>query len=106
LSPAFEITALLVTVVVLGWLLTKTHNAILHMAKTQAELAAEIRAFNEQTRKGINEIKAKIAHLEETIVNAPVSADVEEAVAALKATVQEVDDIVPDAPAPEGGTPA
>ena len=67
---------------------------------TQAELATELAAKTAQTRKAIDEITAKLAALEEAVKNAPVTAELAAAVAALGVAVQAADDIVPDAPTP------
>ncbi len=76
------------------------------MAKTQAELAEEIRQSNTQTRKGIDEVLGKIKNLEDIIANgAEVSPELEAAVADLKVSTQALDDIVPDAPPVEPPAP-
>lgn len=66
----------------------------------QKQLANELAALKEQTEKSNTEIVDKIAALEQAIVDAgTVSPSVEAALLDLKASVQTVDDIVPDAPA-------
>jgi hypothetical protein len=66
---------------------------------TQAELAQQLRDITAQNEKSRTEILAKIADLETALANAGnTSPEVDEAVAALKASVQTDDDIVPDAP--------
>lgn len=68
---------------------------------TQQELAQQLRDITEQNEKATVEILAKIAALEDALANAGnTSPEVDEALAALKASVQKDDDIVPDAPAP------
>lgn len=70
------------------------------MAKTQAELAADLRALNAQVEKSKQEILDKTAQLETAIQNAGnVTPEVEEALANLKSSVQSVDDLNADAPA-------
>lgn len=67
------------------------------MAKTQAEVAQELRDIKAQNEKARVEILAKIAALEEALANAGNSTpEVDEALADLKASVQTDDDIVPD----------
>jgi uncharacterized protein YoxC len=70
---------------------------------TQAELQSQIEILTAQAEKAKAEIVAKIAALQEAIENGlPVSDSVLWAFAALKAAVQGVDDIVPEAqPEPE-----
>lgn len=68
---------------------------------TQAELAAQLSEVAAQVEKAKAEITAKIADLETAIGNAGnTTPEVDAALAALKASVQGVDDIVPDAPTP------
>lgn len=68
---------------------------------TQQELAAELTAIKEQNDKATAEILAKIADLETALANAGnTTQEIDDALAALKASVQRDDDIVPDAPAP------
>jgi uncharacterized protein YoxC len=78
-----------------------TTQLIHHMAKTAAELAAEIRASNEQVRKATNEVLTKIARLEDLIANGADLSAIETAVTELKGSTQVLDDVVPDAPTPE-----
>lgn len=79
-------------------LITKTLNK---MAKSQAETAAELRAIKDQNEKARVEILQKIKDLEDALANAGnTSQEVDDAVQALKASVQTDDDIVPDAPTP------
>ena len=64
---------------------------------TQAELAQQLRDINTQNEKSRVEILQKIADLEAALANAGnTTPEVDEAVAALKASVQTDDDIVPD----------
>lgn len=71
----------------------------------QAQLAQELRDLKAQTEKAKAEIIAKVAALEAAIGDAGnTTAEVDEALADLKASVQGVDDLNPDAP-PEEETP-
>jgi chromosome segregation ATPase len=64
---------------------------------TQAEHAAELRAIKDQNDKARAEVLAKIADLETALANAGnTTPEVDEAMAALKASVQTDDDIVAD----------
>jgi hypothetical protein len=66
----------------------------------QTALAAELTALKAQTEKAKSEVLAKIADLESAIAAAGnTTPEVDAALAALKTSVQGVDDIVPDAPA-------
>ena len=66
---------------------------------TQDELAQQLTDLANQTEKGRQEVLAKIEALEAALVTAgEVTPAVQSAVDALKASVQAVDDIVPDAP--------
>lgn len=67
------------------------------MAKTSEEIAAEIRAVGQQTRKGIDEVLAKLKSLGDIIDAGGDLSAIESAVAELKITTQALDDIVPDA---------
>lgn len=68
---------------------------------TQAETAQELRAITAQNEKARVEILAKIKVLEDALATAGnTSAEVAEAVAALRASVQLDDDMVPDVPTP------
>ena len=67
---------------------------------TQAELAEQLRIITAQNEKARTEVLGKIADLETALANAGNStAEVDEALAALKASVQTDDDIVLDPPA-------
>lgn len=80
----------------IGILLTVKLNKIM---ASQAELAQQLRDITAQNEKARAEILAKIAALEEALANAGgTTAEVDAAVADLKASVQTDDDIVPDAP--------
>ena len=69
------------------------------MAKSQAEVAQELRDIKAQNDKSRTEVLQKIADLEAAIANAGNSTpEVDEALAALKASVQTDDDIVADPP--------
>lgn len=66
---------------------------------TQAELAQQLRDITAQNEKARVEVLAKIQALEDALAAAGnTSAEVDEAVAALKASVQTDDDLVPDTP--------
>lgn len=68
---------------------------------TQAQLAADLVALKAQTEKAKAEILAKIATLEDAIVQAALTTpEVDAALADLKTSVQGVDDLNPDAVAP------
>ncbi len=66
-----------------------------------AELAATINNVNEQLGKATEEIVTKIIELEDALLQSnEMSAEVEAAVASLKASAQALDDLNPD-PVPE-----
>lgn len=66
---------------------------------TQAELAQQLRDLKDQNDKARAEVLSKIADLEAALANAgSTTAEVDQALADLKASVQIDDDIVPDAP--------
>lgn len=68
---------------------------------TQAELAQQLRDITAQNEKSRQEILQKIADLEEALANGGgTTPEVDEAVAALKASVQTDDDIVTDVEPP------
>lgn len=68
---------------------------------TQAELAQQLRDITAQNEKSRVEILQKIADLEAALAAAgSTTPEVDEAVAALKASVQTDDDLNPDAPTP------
>lgn len=68
---------------------------------TQAELAQQLRDITAQNEKARAEILARVAELEAAIQNAGNSTpEVDEALAALRASVQADDDMNPDAPTP------
>lgn len=73
--------------------------------KTQTELAADLAALTTQQRKIAKEQAERfdaqtsaIKTLEAAIANAPVTAEVEQALAVLKATTDDLDATIPDAP--------
>lgn len=71
--------------------------------ENQTELANQLRGLKDQADKARAEIVAKIAALEAAMANGgPVTAEVQAAFDDLKASVQTVDDIVPDAPPAAG----
>lgn len=76
----------------------RSHSLIKDMAKTSAELAAEIRASNAQVRKATDEVLTKIRNLEDLIANGADLSAIESAVDELKGSTQILDDVVPDAP--------
>jgi seryl-tRNA synthetase len=68
---------------------------------TQAELAQQLRDVTAQNEKARQEILKKISDLEQAIIDAGnTSPEVDEALTALKASVQTDDDIVPDTTEP------
>lgn len=80
---------------------------------TQTELAEELRKLKAQQNKIAAEqsarfdaLTAKIAELEAAIANAPVTAEVENALTELKAAAQSLDDTIPDAPVEPPAEPA
>lgn len=82
-------------VIILGYFILKQNDKIM---ATQAELAQQLRDITAQNEKARLEILAKITALEEALANAGTTTpEVDEAVAALKASVQTDDDITPDA---------
>lgn len=73
---------------------------VMHMT-TLAQLAEDLTAVKDQAAKAKAEIIAKIAALEEAIANGGgTTPEVDAALAALKAEVQGIDDVVPDSPTP------
>ncbi len=69
----------------------------LKIMATQAELAKELRDLKDQNDKARAEVLAKIKALEDALAAAGgTTPEVDEALAALKASVQTDDDIVPD----------
>lgn len=99
--PLFALLILSADFLLLGWLLIRQQHInrlITTMAKTAAELAAEIRASNAQTRKATDEILTKIRNLEDLLANGADLSAIETAVGELKVSTQILDDVVPDAP--------
>lgn len=89
-------------VVVTGLLLLILKNQH-QMALSQSELAQQLRDIKTQADKGKAEILSKIQALEDAINAAGgTTEEVDTALADLKSAVQGIDDIVPDAPNPEG----
>lgn len=83
--------------IALAILLTIIIIQLLIMSKTQAELAQDLRDIRTQNEKARVEILQKIADLETAIANSGnTTPEVDEALEALKASVQVDDDIVPD----------
>lgn len=73
-----------------------------HIQMDQAELAVQLQQLKEQGEKSKAEITGKITDLENALANGgPVTQEVQDALAALKTTVQGIDDVVADAPAGE-----
>lgn len=73
--------------------------------KTQEQVAAELRELKAQQNKIAKEqsdrfdaLTLRIAELEAAVANAPVTAEVENALTELKAAAQALDDTIPDAP--------
>lgn len=72
-------------------------NKLNYIMATQAELAQQLRDLTAQNEKARTEILAKIADLETALANAGnTTPEVDDALAALKASVQTDDDIVAD----------
>lgn len=68
------------------------------MAISQSQLAAELTALKDQNEKARVEILKKISDLEAALANAGTTTpEVDDALAALKASVQADDDLNPDA---------
>lgn len=72
---------------------------------TQTELQAALAASNAQLQKAFGELRGavdtltqQVRDLTDAVQNAPVSPELQAAADAIKATSQELDDIVPDAP--------
>ena len=79
----------------------KTLNTLM---ATMQELAQALDELTAQSEKAKGEILGKIAELETAVANSGnTSPEVDEKLAALKASVQGTDDIVPDAPVDNGG---
>lgn len=85
--------------------LDRIEQTLKYIMATQAELAAQLVALKNQQNKIAKEQSdrfdaqlAKIAALEAAIANAPVTAEVENALTELKAATQALDDTIPDAP--------
>ena len=75
------------------------HFNIKIIMANQAELAQQLRDITAQNEKARTEILKKIADLETALANAGTTTpEVDEAVAALKASVQTDDDLNEDAP--------
>lgn len=68
------------------------------LAMTQAELATFLANLKDQAVKARSEILARFDQLDEAIRNNPVHADVSTAAENLRVALQQVDDLVPDAP--------
>jgi methyl-accepting chemotaxis protein len=67
----------------------------------QTELAAQLAALTEQTKKSFGEINGKLAELDAAIAaQGNVSPEVQAALEELKAAVQSNDDLIPDAQLP------
>jgi uncharacterized membrane protein YccC len=74
-------------------------NKLKTIMATQAELAQQLRDVTAQNEKARGEILAKISELETALANAGnTTPEVDEALAALKASVQTDDDLNADAP--------
>lgn len=68
---------------------------------TQAQVAQDLVALKTQLTKVGNEVLGKLAELETALANqGNATPEVEAALAALKTSVQAVDDLIPDAPTP------
>lgn len=94
-------------------ILTRIERKVDQMAKTQSELAADVKAATEQLKKIGTETSAtlqKVTDLQAIIdagggVGSTVSQELIDAVDALKAQAQVVDDLVPDAAPPAPPAP-
>ena len=75
----------------------------LKIDKFMSQVSDQLGAINAQLTKSFGEIRQKISDLESAITNNQdnLSPESQAALDALKATAQQLDDIVPDAPAPE-----
>lgn len=91
------ITILLLVVSFAGLWVFTTGEKIMAALK---DLATQLVALNDQVQKSRTEVLAKIAELEAALSNVELPADAQAALESLKASVQAVDDVVPDA-APE-----
>lgn len=69
------------------------------MAKL-SDLEAQLTAINSQIDKATTEITTEIANLEAQLTNVDLPAGAQAALDSLKAKVQALDDLNPDAPAP------
>lgn len=82
-----------------AWLFKPVLDKLEEVLMNQQELANELRAVKDQNEKARAEIVAKIADLEAALNDAGnTTPEVDEALAALKASVQADDDLHPDAP--------
>lgn len=63
-----------------------------------SELGDALNTISTQLSKAKDEIVKRIVDLEAALANAPIPADAQAAIDALKAQAQALDDIVPDAP--------
>lgn len=63
---------------------------------TVNELAVKLEATNVQLTKAAQEIQAQVAVLQEALVNQPLTQEAENALVALQATAQALDDLNPD----------
>jgi len=81
------------------WLLRPVLHQLEKLTMNQAELAQALTDLKTQADKAKQEIVNKVADLEDAINNAgSTSPDVDAALAALKSSVQGLDDLNPDAP--------
>lgn len=95
-------TGTIISFVVVTGLLLLILKKQIQMALSQSELAQQLRDIKTQADKGKAEILSKIQALEDAINSAGgTTEEVDTALADLKSAVQGIDDIVPDAPAPE-----
>jgi uncharacterized protein involved in exopolysaccharide biosynthesis len=88
-----------------AWLLApaldRLSNLERQIAMNQTELAQELTNLTAQGEKAKAEIIAAVAALEDALLNAgSTTAEVDAALANLKATVQGIDDLNPDVPPP------
>lgn len=76
--------------------LDRMENSIM---ASNAELAQQLRDLKDQNEKARAEILAKIKALEDALANGDTTPEVDAALADLKASIQQDDDMHPDVPA-------
>ena len=84
----------------------KTRKILKQILMNQTELAAQLSALTEQTKKSFGEISTKLSELDQAIAaQGNVSPEVVAALDNLKAAVQQNDDLIADAPQTEEPAP-